>query len=226
MKVLLVGPARLTLEEQKYATFPNGLLSMAAVLEKHGHEVKIYDGNIDVKQPADFVDFAPGIIGFTVASGPKITDAIVLSQEFKQLIPAASLIWGGTHPSVLPEQTLIEPYIDFIAIGAGEYTLLELVEHLETGATRLEDIKGLVFKQDGKIIRNEPRPFIEDLDELPNPAWHLVDVSKYWATSLNTSRGCPFKCTYCITPDSTTVTGPTCRYPVSSARYNISSRIT
>lgn len=198
MKILLVSPARLAPSEQKYATFSYGIFYIASVLEQNGHEVRIFDCNIDSRCPADFVEFHPSVIGFTMASGPKIADAIALSQEFKNVMPKAKIVWGGTHPSCLPEQTIIEPYIDFVVVGPGEYTMLELVEQLENNSKHLEDIKGLVFKRSGGgVVRNEPRPFIKNLDELPDPAWHLVDVSKYWAISLNTSRGCPYKCTYC-----------------------------
>jgi radical SAM superfamily enzyme YgiQ (UPF0313 family) len=179
-----------------YATFPNGLLYRAAVLEEHGHEVRIYDSNIDHRQPGDFISFKPDIIGFSVLTGPNMDAAITQSREFKDIMPGAKIVWGNVHPSILPEQTLAEPYIDYVVIGAGEYTLLELIEHLEKG-DKLGDIKGLAYKEKGRIIINEPRPFIKDLDELPDPAWHLVDVGKYWSVTLNTSRGCPFNCTFC-----------------------------
>ena len=179
-----------------YATFPYGLLYMAAVLEEHGHEVRVYDNVIDFSEPKDFIPFKPDIIGFSVVTGPNIDAAIAQSEKFKEIIPGVKTVWGGSHSSILPQQTLAEPYIDYVVIGAGEYTLLELIEHLEKGANP-GDIKGLGYKENGCIIINESRPFIEDLDELPDPAWHLVDASKYWGITLNTSRGCPFSCTFC-----------------------------
>ena len=199
MRILLVDPPALAFKPRfkTYATFPNGILYIASVLEKEGHEVQIYDNVIDEREPKDFIPFNPDIIGFSVVTGPHIDAAITQSQEFKKIIPGVKIVWGGSHPSILPEQTLSEPYIDYIVIGAGEYTLLELVKYLENGHTSLEVIKGLAHKKDGSIIINEPRPFIKDLDTLPDPAWHLVDVSKYWDITLNTSRGCPFKCTFC-----------------------------
>ena len=197
MRILLVSPVKMASPHGKYVTFPNGILYIAAVLGKHGHEVQIYDAGIDDRKPEDFVPFNPDIIGFSVATGPNIDDAIDFSLKFKKLLPQARIIWGGVHPSVLPEQTVIEPYIDYVAVGAGEYTLLELVKHLENGSEAIGEIKGLVYKEDGQVFKNEARPFIKDLNELPDPAWHLLDVAKYWAVTLNTSRGCPFHCTYC-----------------------------
>jgi radical SAM superfamily enzyme YgiQ (UPF0313 family) len=122
--------------------------------------------------------------------------AIAQSKKFKEIMPETKIVWGNVHASVLTTQTLIEPYIDYVIIGAGEYTLLELIEHLEKG-DELGAINGLAYKEDGRIVINEPRPFIKDLNALPDPAWHLVDVSKYWSVTLNTSRGCPFNCTFC-----------------------------
>ena len=198
MRVLLVSPSTVVHNPlvKTYATFPNGILYIAAVLEEHGHEVRVYDGNIDHRRPGDFISFKPDVIGFSVLTGPNMDAAIAQSREFKEIIPGSKIVWGNVHPSILPQQTLVESYIDYVVIGAGEYTLLELIEHLEKGDT-LGDIKGLAFKEEGRIVINAPRPFIEDLDELPDPAWDLVDVNKYWSVTLNSSRGCPFSCTFC-----------------------------
>ena len=84
-----------------------------------------------------------------------------------------------------------------MVIGAGEYTVLEHVNYLEKKQSRLDAIKGIAYRENGSVRINESRPFIKDLDELPDPAWHLVDIKKYAAVSLNTSRGCPFRCTFC-----------------------------
>lgn len=79
------------------------------------------------------------------------------------------MVWGSVHPSILPEQTLIESYIDYVVVSFGEYTLLELVQYLENGNMKLEEIKGLAYKKDDKIFINVPRPFVNNLDELPDP---------------------------------------------------------
>ncbi len=199
MRVLLVNPPLFAFKPRfrTYATFPNGILYLAAVLEKHGYEVQVYDNVVDDRQPKDFIPFNPDIIGFSVVTGPNIDAAIAQSKEFKSIMPGAKIVWGGVHPSVLPHQTLIEPYIDYVVIGAGEYTLLELAQYLENGHANPDGIKGLAYKEGGRILINKPRPFINNLDELPDPAWHLVDIKKYWDVTLNTSRGCSFRCTFC-----------------------------
>jgi radical SAM superfamily enzyme YgiQ (UPF0313 family) len=199
MRVLLVSPSTTVHSTfvKTYATFPNGILYIAAVLEKAGHNIQIYDANIDSRQPIDFIPFNPDVIGFSVLTGPNMDSAITQSKKFKTILPATKIVWGNVHASILPKQALAEDYIDYVVIGAGEYTLLELVDHLENGQYNLDEIRGLAHKKNGRIIINEPRPFIKNLDDLPDPAWHLVDASRYWEATLNSSRGCPYRCTYC-----------------------------
>lgn len=152
IRILLVNPQ--TSDQpgfKKYAVLPYGILFLASVLEKAGYLVKIYDNNIDSRKPEDFVSFNPDLIGFSVLTGRCIGDAIDQSIKFKEILPKTKIVWGGIHPSLLPEQTIIEPYIDHIIVGEGEYTLLELVQHLEKGEPKLHDIKGLVYNENNEI---------------------------------------------------------------------------
>lgn len=198
MRVLLVNPGtEVNPRFKTYAVFPNGLLFLGAVLERAGHQVKILDNVLWNAKPTDFTEFNPEMIGYSVLTGTDISQAIAQSQEFKQLFPNAKIVWGNVHPSTTPEQTLAETYIDYVIRGAGEEPLLKLVEHLETGKPALSEIPGLAYKDTQGIHLNPPANELKNLDELPDPAWHLIDVSKYWAASLNTSRGCPFRCTFC-----------------------------
>jgi len=200
MKVLLVTSATPALKQyysQGYTNLPNGILYIASFLERHGHQVKIYDGFVDERQPKDFVVFAPDVIGFSVITGPNLDGALAQSREFKTILPDAKVVWGNVHSSVMPHQTLAEGCIDFVVIGAGEYTLLELLEHLRIGTPALDEIKGLAFRRDGEVVINQRREFIKDLESLPDPAWHLVDVGRYSGIGLNTSRGCAHRCAFC-----------------------------
>lgn len=203
MRILLVNPRTSATNfkpgsgSQTYDLFPNGLLFLAAVLERGGHEVQILDSVLDQRTPADFLAFAPSLIGFSVLTTPDILLAIAQSQRFRTLLPKAKIVWGNVHPSLTPEQTIQENYIDYVVIGAGEKPIIKLVSHLETGVPELKDIPGLVYKEQEKILLNAPAPELKNLDELPDPAWHLIEVNKYWALSLDTSRGCPFSCTFC-----------------------------
>ena len=199
MKILLVNPGTEYKPRFKtYAVFPNGILYIASVLEQAGHTVQIFDNVVSQLSPSDYANnFAPDLIGFSVLTGPCIGNALVQSKEFKSLLPNVKIAWGNVHPTCCTEQTLAEDAIDFVVRGDGEYTILELIEYLEKGNVNYGEILGLAWKDPKGIVINRPRPFIKSLDQLPDPAWHLIDVSKYWDITLNTSRGCPFKCTFC-----------------------------
>jgi len=180
---------------------PLGLASLAAVLEKNNHEVKILDlavEDFNVKDVVRFVtDFSPEIIGFT-STTPTIEQtyelAKVLRSEFKEI----KFVLGGPHGSALPHEVL--DFFDVVVRGEGEYTMLDLAEK-----KKLEKIDGISFNHNGKKIDNKDRMPIENLDELPLPARHLLKMGKYHyfgarnhpLTNIFTSRGCPFSCTYC-----------------------------
>ena len=87
------------------------------------------------------------------------------------------VVWGGIHPTLLPEQTLENENIDIVVQGEGEETFFELVQALEKGDP-LSKVKGIWYKENGEIRNTEPRPFV-DLNELPPLSYHLVDVEKY-----------------------------------------------
>ncbi len=201
MKVLLIIPPRSHDPLLGFSKFPDEVFTIAAVLEKDGNEVQIYDNNTDSlndrRHPVDFLSYNPDVVGFSVVTNYQITSAIAQSIEFKNLLPDTKVVWGGMHPSMLPEQTLVEPYIDYVVIGCGEYTMLELVNSLKGDTFKFSDIKGLAYKEHNRVIINQSRPFLNHLDELPDPAWHLVDVNRYREKTICTSRGCPRDCAFC-----------------------------
>jgi radical SAM superfamily enzyme YgiQ (UPF0313 family) len=125
--------------------------------------------------------------------------------------PNILTVVGGPHVTVVPVEFLKEAKnIDIAVIGEGEYTMLDIVKCVE-GKKKISDVQGIAYRQDdGEIKQNTLRPFIEDLDELPYPAYHLVDMEQYLnpekieyrsfkdrAISMITSRGCPFNCNFC-----------------------------
>ena len=123
MRVLLVSAATSTYKEyyaKSYSLLPNGILYIAAMLEKQGHKVEVYDCLVDDRVPKDFLSFNPDIVGFSVLLGPNLEGSIAQSKEFKEIMPKAKIVWGSVHPSVLPEQTVVESYVDYVVIGAGE----------------------------------------------------------------------------------------------------------
>lgn len=145
MKILFIIPSRGTSPGTGYTKFPDELLSIASVLEEGGHDVRIHDANMDERPLEELATFNPSIIGFPVATGPNIADSIDKSIKLKKLLPQTKIVWGFRHPSSLPEQTLVEDYIDYVIIGAGEFTLLELAQKLDDGKQNLNEIKGLLY---------------------------------------------------------------------------------
>lgn len=145
--------------------------------------------------------FNPEIIAVSVMTGH--FSSIVAFLE-KVHIPC-KVIFGGIHPTICPEETLSKDVIDFICVGEAEEMFLELLESLENGKD-YTTIKNLGYKENGKLIINSLRPFI-DLNKLPVPDWGLFDkrhlfrpfMGKIYTGSFYVmSRGCPGQCTYCV----------------------------
>ncbi|HOK41425.1 MAG TPA: radical SAM protein, partial [bacterium] len=129
-------------------------------------------------------------------------------KKIKTIIEKVIIVLGGPHPTIFAEEVLKESDADICVIGEGEETFLELVTVLNFKGD-LTKVKGIVFKKEGNIIRTEKRKLIENLDKIPFPDRDIIKlnlyyppptkrVSNYNATSLVTSRGCVFHCTYCI----------------------------
>lgn len=188
-----------------------GLAYLAAVLEKNGFEVKIIDCSLGIsqhqlmgllgKEKPEII----GITGTTVA----FTSMKKVAQGIKEYFTGTIIIVGGTHVTAAADEVMKFDFFDIGVIGEGEATFLELVKRIEKqGLTDLEDIDGLVYRKNGKIIRSKTRNFIADLDSLPYPARHLQpSLSAYRPTPASyrklplgisiTTRGCPSGCTFC-----------------------------
>jgi radical SAM superfamily enzyme YgiQ (UPF0313 family) len=183
---------------------PLGLAYLASVL-RQDHEVKIIDSNIlnytieDVER--ELRSFNPDVVGVTSVT-PSIYEAYKVAEIAKKVREDCTVILGGPHATFMPRQTLEEcKYVDVIVRGEGEETTRELIEHIEKGAS-LREVKGITFREDNEIIDTEPRPFIKNIDDIPFPSRDLLpmDLYKYNVvkyTSMLTSRGCPFKCSFC-----------------------------
>lgn len=188
---------------------PYGLMCLASVLEKADHTVKILDS---VRYPLDptelnskIREFNPDLIGMSIYSigvDKAIASAENIKTEFNVPIVA-----GGPHIIVYPDDLAKYDCFDYLVTGEGEQTLTELVDALANDGD-FAAIKGLYYRKDGEVMKNEPRPYIEDLDELPFPAFHLIeDLAGYNpqllvyrrrpVITLITSRGCPFECIFC-----------------------------
>jgi radical SAM superfamily enzyme YgiQ (UPF0313 family) len=195
---------------QKVQLSPNlGLASIAAVLEQDGVQVGVLDAAAEDLSYAKILEriraFKPHIIG---AGGqtPVAPRSMTIFKRTKQDVSQAIItIAGGPHFSFTDRESLEEcPELDVVVRGEGEATISHLCKAIETGAP-LSTVHGITFRdRDGSIVRNPDREPIADIDSIPFPAWHLFPLDKYhWVgnklLATSSSRGCPFKCPYCIT---------------------------
>lgn len=203
MDVLLVNPHGAALKE---CIPPLGLAYIAAYLREKGVKIEILDLvnlEIGIEEFRTIVSQKkPGIIGIT-STTPQIRAAFELAAISKEELPDTQVVFGGVHSTVLPQESLQDMNVDVVVIGEGELTFMELVECLENDRP-LSKVKGIAWKEDGRILINEPRPFIKDLDELPFPARDLLPMEKYASyftgvpmASMITGRGCPYNCMFC-----------------------------
>ena len=201
MKILLVNPSY----HDVYRTFdfvlpPLGLTYMAAVLTESNYDVKIVDLNVGEDQqsiPHDNWD----LVGITLD-----TSRYYKGMEYARMLKSrgTKVVVGGPHASFMAEEILGSGSADFVVRGEGEHTMLELVKTLSEGGS-LKEIKGLSHTFNREVIHNPERTYSDDLDTLPFPARHLLDMDKYRTsklgtrsiTSILTSRGCPYQCSFC-----------------------------
>ena len=198
-----------------------GLPYLAAVLEKTGFKVKIFDrypSSPDTDDPdaldqrlADVIaQNSPSIVGMTIHT-PAYAERVRLAKYIRKRLSKALLIAGGHHPSAEPVKLLQNSDFDVCVIGEGERTLLEIAqsEKQETGDW-LQDIQGVVYKQGSKIAHSQRRQPVADLDSLPFPANHLLGLEDYAphpnlgikSAGILTYRGCPMRCAFCYNPQS------------------------
>jgi anaerobic magnesium-protoporphyrin IX monomethyl ester cyclase len=182
---------------------PLCLLCLAASLRAGDFEVVVVDAAIDPDYKNHVLQETSGAlcVGISVLTGPMIRGAIEVATAIKAADPTVPVIFGGWHPSLLPDQTLEEPFVDAVVRGQGELSLLEIAHALAEGKS-LEGIRGVSWKSATQRQHNPDRR-VEHLDELPTPAFDLVDFDAYERTcgvrklAYATSVGCPYACNYC-----------------------------
>jgi len=190
--------------------FPLGLGYIAAFLRKNGYHISLYEPEV---QKLNFNDISkifaaekPDIVGISCAT-PNFYNAVELAKLAKKFCNC-KVILGGVHASAIPEFIIKQynAYFDYVVVGEGEYTMLELLECL--GKKQIPTgVSGLCFWDEGKVILTPCRPFISDLDSLPYPARDLIPYNLFSPNVYNirynscftilTSRGCSFNCSFC-----------------------------
>src|SRR3989338_2250937 len=213
MKIILIlTPARPG-EKRKFTAPPLGLLYLGAYVKNAGHEVSVIDADVEgytLDELAEKITAAKAdLIGITVMT-TFAANVLNLCRQIKKIDPNSKICLGGIHITSTGQEMMAESKnVDFLAIGEGENTLTELLDALEN-KINFSEIRGLVYrdKETGRIVKNEPRPLIQDLDSLPIPDLDLIENLNFKNYSvvhagnkrvvyILGSRGCPFPCTFC-----------------------------
>jgi anaerobic magnesium-protoporphyrin IX monomethyl ester cyclase len=182
---------------------PLCLLALAASLREANFDVVMIDAAIEpdylTRIQCESVDAL--FVGISVLTGPMIRGAIEVATAVKTYSPWLPVIFGGWHPSLLPDETLSEAFVDMVVRGQGEITIVEVAQALAQ-KLHLNNIAGLSWKNNGQRTHNIDRK-VEPLDNLPVPAFDLTDFDAYEKLcgvrklAYATSVGCPYACNYC-----------------------------
>ena len=195
---------------------------LASFIREKGYTVRIIDAEVDNKTPtataAHIADYNPLLVAIIAsgtnpsASTPSMSGSHQIINELRLNHPNIKILLGGLHPAALPERTMKEEKVDFVCEGEGFETILELLKTLKTN-TKEYNIQGLWYRNNNNVIVGNSRaPIMENLDDLPMPAWDLLPMKKYRAHNwhcfghleqrqpyavIYTSLGCPFNCRFC-----------------------------
>ena len=194
---------------------PLGILHLISSQRKWGKagvEYRVMDLGLE-DRPAetfarDVVSWKPDVVCFSVLS-KEAGEMGRLASFVKETRGETIVIAGGPHATACSDDVMKESAVDYCVIGEGERTFAELMDSI-AGHGNPEDVRGIVHRSKGAVLRTPARSFIEDLDSLPGPAWEMIDLKRYSGKqSMNvvsaarvyapimTSRACPYECIYC-----------------------------
>lgn len=203
------GPLGPVIKNLYFNSPPLGIAYIAAVLERDGARVQLIDAAVEDLSMEETVArieaFGPGIVGITSTTN-FFCNAVELATALKAKLPGLTTVLGGPHVSSHTDSAMENACFDFACVGEGEMTASELVRSLADGG-RIEEVRGLAFRRDGRIVTTAARPLIADLNTLPPPARHLLPLGQYVPqpndgpylpkAAMISSRGCPYRCIFC-----------------------------
>ena len=223
-KILLINPPFYRLMNSHFNGLSLGLCYIASVLDKARFHVRIYNADylndtkylnqkallenyenykVILQNPDNPIwqeikntveNFKPDLVGITALTGT-YKSAEIIARIVRDFDPGIRLVIGGVHPTILPDEVIKNDMFDFVVRGEGEHTFLEIAR-----GEKKENILGLTYRDNiGRVVHNQERPFIKDLDTIPFPARDLyINESESMDYGyIMTGRGCPFQCTYC-----------------------------
>ena len=187
---------------------PLALLAISKILAQEGYDIKIIADFLHEDHMAEVLCQCEDslCVGITCMTGFQIHDGLRIARLVRSSFPQLPIIWGGWHPSILPEETMRDENVDIVVQGQGERKFAEIVHRLADGSS-LGDIPGVGYKSGETIVINHNCP-IEDVNNFPPFPYHLVDIEKCLATTEYGTRtiqyvssyGCPHRCGFCIEP--------------------------
>lgn len=203
-------------KQQDNHWFPFPYLYLAPFLEKAGYTVKIIDARVEMENWKNMLtkelkdSFALGVTSMT---GRDLIPAMEASQIAKDMDNKVHILWGGSHASALPEEVFEAGVTDYVLLGPAEFTFPKLLDAIYLKKEIPTDIKGILYKRNGKIVGNRKiNTAVFHYED--SPAYHLIDIEKYRSKKNVVSyfkvRGCPYKCSFCATGnfDTSTRTEP------------------
>lgn len=196
---------------------------MATYVRKRGLSAEIIDAEAEELGPAEVAErvahLKPAlavvvVYGHQPSASTQIMPASgAVAKAIKDNSPQQPVLMVGGHVAALPKRTLEEESTDYVAAGEGLHTMVELVEALKApGKTELAKVRGLWYREDGRVVSNPNPPLVKDLDnEMPGIAWDLIPMEKYRAhnwhcfgdlqrqpyAAIYTTLGCPYHCSFC-----------------------------
>lgn len=215
MRILLVNPPWQLDQNSVYSKTgaiypPLGLTSMATVMDKAGLPTDILDAwgmGMGLERFQDeLLKRRPDVLGIT-AYTTTVLQSLAAARKAKDILPGITVVMGGPHPTIMPDEMMEQEGIDYIIRGEGELSFLSLVRCLQSEDLSLENIPGLSWRENGVIRHNPASGFVEDINSLPLADREKLPMAIYRpasgayrrtpVTSMITSRGCPFNCTFC-----------------------------
>lgn len=234
-KILLINPPLPFDWYNNEYYLPTSLLYLGSILRNNGEEVKVLDmkplkpdGSIDRMRFYSGVlmqavsDFQPDLIGFGCLFSGNFPDVLQLAEFCKERFRNIPIVAGGIHFTIYAKEILANcPCFDWIILGEAEESIVQLANAMKDKQQSLDSIDGFAYRQNGSVMLNPKRSYIENIDQIPFPAYDLVDLRDYYVDTtgwhnpknlpINTSipiissRSCPYHCNFC---SMFTVMGP------------------
>ena len=209
--VIIIRPISHSWDEEeymRYVTIPHGPLHLAAPIVEKGYTVKIIDEVVEDNAGNELrknLKRNPICVGISSMTGMQIKNGLKFAEIVRNENENLPIIWGGAHPTILPNSTLDDPLVDIVVCGEGEKTFLDLVSCLEKEKS-LKDVSGICYKHNGSYITNQTRCLM-NLDDIPELPYHLIKMETYITSikkrginryfEIHSSRGCPYGCAFC-----------------------------